>query len=77
MMQKRKAALARERLKSKGAVPVRAATGKKLFEQFCKEAHKGRTKNIDDADMRNIYNAANYLSCEQWIWFAKTNMMIN
>ena len=69
MMQKRKAASARERLKSKGAVPVRAASGKKLFEEFCKEAYKGRTKNIDDADMRNIYNAAQHLSYGKWIWF--------
>jgi hypothetical protein len=69
MMQKRKAASARERLKSKGAVPVRAASGKKLFEEFCREAYRDRKQNIDDADMRNIYNAANSLSYEKWIWF--------
>jgi hypothetical protein len=69
MMQKRKAASGRERLKSKGAVPVRAASGKKLFEEFCREAYRDRKQNIDDADMRNIYNAANSLSYEQWIWF--------
>jgi hypothetical protein len=69
MMQKRNAASARERLKSKGVVPVRAASGKKLFEEFCREAYKGRRQNVDDADMRNIYNSANSLRYEKWIWF--------
>jgi hypothetical protein len=69
MLQNRKAASARERLKTKGAVPVRAASGKKLFEEFCREAYKGRKQNIDNADMRNIYNAAKHLSYEKWIWF--------
>jgi hypothetical protein len=62
-------ASARERLKKKNAVPVRAASGKKLFEEFCREAYKDRKQNIDDADMRNIYNSANSLSYEKWIWF--------
>lgn len=62
-------ASARERLKKKNAVPVRAASGKKLFEEFCREAYRDRKQNIDDADMRNIYNAANSLIYEQWIWF--------
>jgi len=60
---------ARERLKKKNAVPVRAASGKKLFEEFCREAYRDRKQNIDDADMRNIYNSANSLSYEKWIWF--------
>jgi hypothetical protein len=60
---------ARERLKKKNAVPVRAASGKKLFEEFCREAYRDRNQSIDDTDMRNIYNAANSLSYEQWIWF--------
>lgn len=60
---------ARERLKKKNAVPVRAASGKKLFEEFCREAYRDRKQNIDDADMRNIYNAANSLSYEKWVWF--------
>jgi hypothetical protein len=66
---KNQQASARERLKKKNAVPVRAASGKKLFEEFCREAYRDRKQNIDDADMRNIYNAANSLSYEQWIWF--------
>jgi hypothetical protein len=47
----------------------RVATGKKLFEQFCKEAHRNTKKNIDDADMRNIYNSAQHLSYEDWVLF--------
>lgn len=60
---------ARERLKRKGAVPTRAATGKKLFEEFCREAYKNRSQHIDDADLRNIFNAAQYLTYQQWIIF--------
>jgi hypothetical protein len=48
---------------------TRIHSGKKLFEEFCREAYRDRKQNIDDADMRNIYNAANSLSYEQWIWF--------
>jgi hypothetical protein len=33
-------------------------SGKKMFEEFCREAYKNRKQNIDDADMRNIFNAA-------------------
>lgn len=62
-------ASARERLKKKNAVPVRATSGKKLFEELCREAYRDRKQNIDDADMRNIYNSANSLSYEKWIWF--------
>lgn len=74
MMQKRKAASGRERLKIKGAVPVRAASGKKLFEDFVRTArqhqkHEQQKQNFDDADMRNIYNAAKHLRYEKWIWF--------
>lgn len=60
---------ARERLKRKGAVPTRAATGKKLFEEFCREAYKNRLHHIDDADLRNIFNAAQHLTYQQWIIF--------
>ena len=62
-------ASARERLKRKGAVPTKS--GKRLFEDFCKEAYKNRTQqtNIDDSDLRNIYNAATQLDYERWlIW---------
>jgi hypothetical protein len=64
-------ASARERLKRKGAVPTKS--GKKLFEDFIKDMREatGGTKqqNIDDADMKNIYNAARSLDYEKWIWF--------
>jgi len=62
-------ASARERLKHKGAVPTKS--GKRLFEDFCKEAYKNRTQqtNIDDSDLRNIYNAATQLGYQRWlIW---------
>ena len=69
MMQRRKAAAGRDRLKTQNKVPTRVATGKKLFEQFCKEAYRNTKKNIDDADMRNIYNSAQHLPYEDWVWF--------
>ena len=30
---------------------------------------KPKQQNIEDADMKNIYNAAQHLSYEKWIWF--------
>jgi len=60
---------ARERLKSKDAVPTRVATGKKLFEDFCREAYRNKQHHIDDADLRNIFNAAQHLSYQQWLIF--------
>ena len=60
---------ARERLKRKGAVPTKS--GRRLFEDFCKEAYKNRTQqtNINDADLRNIYNAATQLDFDRWSWW--------
>ena len=59
---------ARERLKRKGAVPTKS--GKKLFEDFCREAYKNRTAdNLNDADLRNIYNAATQLDYDKWLWW--------
>lgn len=60
---------ARERLKRKGAVPTKS--GHRLFEDFCKEAYKNRTQqtNINDADLRNIYNAATQLDFDRWSWW--------
>jgi len=64
-------ASARERLKRKGAVPTKS--GKKLFEEFMRdmvEATGNKKKQIiDDADMRNIYNSAQHLPYEKWLWF--------
>ena len=58
---------ARDRLKKKGAVPTKS--GRRLFDDFCREAYKGRKQNMFDGDMRNIYNASQHLSYEQWTWF--------
>jgi hypothetical protein len=62
-------AAAQSRLKRKGDGYVPKKSGKKMFEEFCLEAYKNRKQNIDDADMRNIYNAAQHLPYEKWIWF--------
>lgn len=69
MMQKRKELSSRERLKRKGAVPTRVATGKKLFEDFCREAYKKRKQHIDNAVLRNMFDAAQHLSYQQWLIF--------
>ena len=59
---------ARERLKRKGAVPTKS--GKKLFEDFCREAYNNRTAdNLNDADLRNIYNASTQLDYDKWLWW--------
>ena len=63
--QRSQQALSRERLKRKGAVPTKS--GKKLFEEFCREAYKNKKENIDDADLRNIYNAATQLEYDDWL----------
>ena len=60
---------ARARLKRKDAVPTKS--GRRLFEDFCKIAYKNRTQqiNINDADLKNIYNAATQLDYNTWlIW---------
>ena len=59
---------ARERLKRKGAVPTKS--GKKLFEDFFREAYNNRTAdNLNDADLRNIYNASTQLDYDKWLWW--------
>jgi hypothetical protein len=69
MLQQKKAAVGKDRLKAQNKVPIRTATGKKLFEQFCKEAYKDNKTVINHADIENIYNAARHLSYEKWLWF--------
>ena len=69
MLQQKKVALSKDRLKAQNKVPIRSTTGKKLFEQFVQDAGMNRKENIDDAYMTNIYNAANHLIYEKWIWF--------
>ena len=65
---------ARQRLKRKDAVPTRQ--GKKLFDEFMKEAkeyhpmserQKVRSKDLED--LKNLYNAAHALEFDKWIIF--------
>ena len=65
--QRSQQALSRDRLKKKGAVPTKS--GKKLFEEFCREEYKNKKETIDDADLRNIYNAATQLEYDDWLWW--------
>ena len=50
----------------------RPKSGRKLFEDFMRDAGKEpmrfRSKKKLD-DMQNIYNAAQHLNCEKWIIF--------
>ena len=69
--QRSQQALARDRLKRKGAVPTKS--GKKLFEDFMRDMREAtgnaKQQNIDDADLRNIYNSATQLDYRRWlIW---------
>jgi hypothetical protein len=69
-LQAKMTAQSRERLKRANKVPIRK-DGRKVFEEFCEQAYKGRKREttIDDAYLRNIFNAAQHLSYEKWIWF--------
>jgi hypothetical protein len=71
--QRSRTAFAQDRLKKKGAVPTK--NGKKMFEQFIREATAASGKlnlrqvDIDDAELKNIYNAASQLDYKRWlIW---------
>lgn len=65
---------AQERLKSKGAVPTKQ--GKKLFDEFIKEANSHRPSSAkikintsDLNDLQNAYNAASSLEFDKWVIF--------
>lgn len=67
----------RERLKSKGVVPTKQ--GKKLFDEFMKEATQYlpsrmqseiSTKSLED--LRNLYNAASSLEFHKWVILVTT-----
>ena len=65
---------AQERLKSKGAVPIKQ--GKKLFDEFMKEANTHRPPKIKRKintcnliDLQNAYNAASVLEFDHWVIF--------
>ena len=62
----------RERLKQKGAVPTK--DGKKLFDEFMKEANahrSNRQRSIigqrGNMELRNVYNAAFALDFKEWV----------
>ena len=66
---------ARQRLKKKGAVPTKQ--GRKLFDEFMKEARRHCPINArltvsskDLEDLNNLYNAANALEFDKWKIFA-------
>jgi len=76
IMQKRRASASRERLKSKGAVPTKS--GKKLFDEFIREAYVvnggDKQSKIDHKRMKQVYLAAKALEYDTWILFI-TEMM--
>ena len=74
---------ARQRLKKKDAVPTRQ--GKKLFDEFMKDANVQRpqqqstrlgirTRDLDE--FRNLYNAASVLEFEKWIIFVRDTLNV-
>ncbi len=73
-LQKHQQWVSRQRLKAKAAVPTRA--GKKLFDQFMKEANTVRSHKADTPlalsidDLSNIYNSASALEFDKWVLYA-------
>jgi len=68
--QRSQQAMAKERLKRKGAVPTKA--GKRLFEDFMKEANAARgvkTKVRNHARLKQVYLSARALEYDKWIIF--------
>lgn len=50
--------------------PLKVTSGKKSFKTFVKEAYKNRKQDvINDADLKNIYNAATQLPYDKWLEF--------
>jgi hypothetical protein len=69
----------RERLKQKGAVPTK--DGKKLFDEFMREANahrpssqNKRVRNKDLDTLRNLYSAASALEFDQWMIFLQMTL---
>ena len=82
-LRKQKQWYARQRLKKKDAVPTRQ--GKKLFDEFMKDANVQRpqqqstrlgirTRDLDE--FRNLYNAASVLEFEKWIIFVRDTLNV-
>jgi hypothetical protein len=72
MMQKKKAAASRNRLKTTNKVPTRVATGKKLFDEFMIEVYEktGKQRSIrNEEDLRQVYLAARALDFDKFLIF--------
>lgn len=68
--QRTQSTLGKERLKRKGAVPVKA--GKKLFEDFMLEAAavtNKETKERDHKRLKQVYLSARSLEYDKWVLF--------
>jgi len=70
--QRSQQAVSKERLKRKGAVPVKA--GKRLFEDFMKDANRASGKKTKeeirmDKNAKQIYLAARALKFDKWVLF--------
>jgi len=75
--QRNQQAVSKERLKRKGAVPVKA--GKRLFEDFMEEVNSrtGKKTKENDRDhkrLKQVYLAARALEYDKWVMFI-TEMM--
>jgi hypothetical protein len=72
VMQKRKSAASRERLKTANKVPTRVATGKKLFDEFMIEVYEktGKQKSArNEEDLKQVYLAARALDFDKFLIF--------
>jgi hypothetical protein len=72
--QRSRTAIAQDRLKKKGDTYIPKKSGRKMFEEFIRDCkNRGHIKEtrdkITDEKMRNIYNAAQHLEYDDWIWF--------
>ena len=71
-MQQRKSAASRERLKKADKVPTRVATGKKLFDEFMREAYEktGKQRSAgNQEDLKQVYLAARALEFDKFLIF--------
>lgn len=72
MMQKRKAAASRNRLKTANKVPTRVATGKKLFDEFMIEVYEktGQQRSVENHEnLKQVYLAARALDFDKFLIF--------
>jgi hypothetical protein len=72
MMQKRKAAASRNRLKTANKVPTRVATGKKLFDDFMIEVYEktGKQRSVEKHEnLKQVYLAARALDFDKFLIF--------